>query len=131
MRERAALCEHPFGTIKRWLGWDHFLVRGVTKVRAEMALLVHCYNVRRPLSIFGVAGFIELYRQRQAAPQALGEGAAVCARFPARERRLLALLALIWPLGRHFPALIRRGAARHTGRPRRLGAPRWRAHAVC
>jgi len=30
MRERAGLCEHPFGTLKRWLGWDHFLVRGLT-----------------------------------------------------------------------------------------------------
>lgn len=62
MRQRAALCEHPFGTMKRWLGWDHFLVRGFEKVRGEMALLVHGYNVRRLLSLFGVAGFIALCR---------------------------------------------------------------------
>jgi transposase len=65
MRQRAALCEHPFGTLKRWLGWDHFLVRGFAKVRGEMALLVHCYNFRRVLSLFGVAGFIAICRARR------------------------------------------------------------------
>jgi len=97
MRERAALCEHPFGTLKRWLGWDHFLVRGFTKVRGEMALLVHCYNFRRLLSIFGVAAFIELCRQRQAASQAGGEGTSLCARLAACGRALLALLTPLWP----------------------------------
>jgi hypothetical protein len=32
MRQRAGLVEHPFGTLKRWFGWDHFLVRGFEKV---------------------------------------------------------------------------------------------------
>ncbi|WP_052316611.1 transposase [Thioalkalivibrio nitratireducens] len=54
MRQRAALCEHPFGTLKRWLGWDHFLVRGFDKVRGEMAMIVHSYNFRRVLSILGL-----------------------------------------------------------------------------
>ena len=36
----------------------HFLVRGFEKVRGEMALLVHCYNLRRLLSILGIDGFI-------------------------------------------------------------------------
>jgi transposase len=57
MRARAALCEHPFGTLKRWMGWDHFLVRGLEKVQGELALLVHCYNFRRVLSILGLDGF--------------------------------------------------------------------------
>jgi transposase len=70
MRERAALCEHPFGTLKRWLGWDHFLVRGFDKVRGEMALLVQCYNLRRLLVIFGIEGFLEACRQRRQARQA-------------------------------------------------------------
>ena len=67
MRERAGLCEHPFGTLKRWLGWDHFLVRGFEKVRGEMALLVNCYNLRRVLSILGVAPFIAICQARQRA----------------------------------------------------------------
>ncbi|UHD15495.1 transposase [Thiocapsa bogorovii] len=57
MRARAALCEHTFGTLKRWMGWDHFLVRGLEKVQGEPALVVHCYNFRRVLSILGLDGF--------------------------------------------------------------------------
>ncbi|WP_052316648.1 IS1182 family transposase [Thioalkalivibrio nitratireducens] len=64
MRQRAALCEHPFGTLKRWLGWDHFLVRGFDKVRGEMAMIVHSYNFRRVLSILGVAAFIAYCQAR-------------------------------------------------------------------
>ena len=36
MRQRAGLVEHPFGTLKRWFGWDHLLARGFAKVRGEM-----------------------------------------------------------------------------------------------
>jgi hypothetical protein len=90
MRERAALCEHPFGTMKRWLGWDHFLVRG------EMALLVHCYNLRRVLSILGVAGFLEACRQRRAARLQAAEGAGVAASVTARGRASLGVLAAPW-----------------------------------
>ncbi|MFB1487364.1 MULTISPECIES: IS1182 family transposase [unclassified Thiocapsa] len=56
-RARAALCEHPFGTLKRWMGRDHFLVRGLEKVQGELALLVHCDNFRRVSSILGLDGF--------------------------------------------------------------------------
>ena len=70
MRERAALCEHPFGTLKRWLGWDHFLVRGFAKVRGEMALSVQCYNLRRVLSILGIEAFVEACRKRRHARRA-------------------------------------------------------------
>jgi hypothetical protein len=62
MRQRAALCKHPFGTMKHWLGWDHLLVRGFEKVRGETALLVHCYNFRRLPSLSAVEGFIALCR---------------------------------------------------------------------
>ncbi len=33
MRKRASLVEHSFGTIKRALGWEHFLVRGLERER--------------------------------------------------------------------------------------------------
>lgn len=57
MRQRKALCEHPFGTLKLWSGWTHFLVRGLEKVRAEWSLLMVCYNFKRVLSILGQAAF--------------------------------------------------------------------------
>lgn len=57
MRQRAGLCEHPFGTLKLWCGWSHFLLRGLAKVRAEMSLLMLSYNFKRVLSIVGLAAF--------------------------------------------------------------------------
>lgn len=49
--KRAALVEHPFGTLKVWCGWRHFLLRGLAKVRAELNLLMLCYNFKRVLNI--------------------------------------------------------------------------------
>jgi len=44
VKQRSSIVEHPFGTIKRMLGWDHFLVRGKDKVSGENALIMLCYN---------------------------------------------------------------------------------------
>jgi len=57
MDKRKAICEHPFGTLKMWCGWTHFLLRGLEKVRAEWSLMMLCYNFKRVLSIFGLAAF--------------------------------------------------------------------------
>ena len=32
---RKTLAEHPFGTIKRWFGYTHFLLKGLAKVRTD------------------------------------------------------------------------------------------------
>jgi transposase len=64
MRQRAGLVEHPFGTLKRWFGWDHFLVRGFAKVRGEMALMVLGYNLTRVLNILGWQVFRDYCAQR-------------------------------------------------------------------
>lgn len=53
MRQRRETVEHPFGTIKMWMGATHFLMKRLKNVRAEMALSVLAYNLRRLLSIFG------------------------------------------------------------------------------
>lgn len=57
MRQRAGLCEHPFGALKWPCGWTHFLLRGLEKVRAEWNLMMLGYNFKRVLSIFGLAAF--------------------------------------------------------------------------
>jgi hypothetical protein len=57
MRQRAGLWEHPFGTLKNWCGWTHFLLRRLVKVRAEFSLLMLTYNFRRVLSILGLEAF--------------------------------------------------------------------------
>jgi transposase len=50
---RKQTVEHPFGTIKSWMGATHFLTRGFKNVRTEMNLHVLAYNLRRMLSIHG------------------------------------------------------------------------------
>jgi Transposase DDE domain len=58
MRRRAALAEHPFGTLKCRAGYRHFLLRGFNKVRGEWSLMALCYNFTRMLSIIGIDRFI-------------------------------------------------------------------------
>jgi transposase len=53
MRKRKALIEHPFGTLKRNWGYDHFLVKGKEQVSGEMALMLMAYNLKRLSTIFG------------------------------------------------------------------------------
>ena len=58
MRVRRSTVEHPFGTIKAWMGATHFLCRSLPKVASEMALCVLAYNMRRVMNILGVAGLM-------------------------------------------------------------------------
>ena len=51
---RKQLAEHPFGTIKHAMNQGYFLMRGLEKVRAEMALTVMAYNLKRAIKILGV-----------------------------------------------------------------------------
>ncbi|MFC1725722.1 IS1182 family transposase [candidate division KSB1 bacterium] len=56
---RKSLVEHPFGTIKHWMGYDSFLVRGSEKVSSEMSLIVLMYNIKRAINILGVKKLIK------------------------------------------------------------------------
>ena len=64
MRERSAAVEHPFGTLKRRAGWDHFLVRGLEKVRGEWSLMALVYNFTRVLNIIGIEQFMAYCAQQ-------------------------------------------------------------------
>jgi len=48
---RKQLAEHPFGTIKRWFGYTHFTLKGLTKVRTEWSLITLAYNLKRVLNL--------------------------------------------------------------------------------
>ena len=63
-RQRAALAEHPFGTLKLWCGWRHFLLRGLAKVQAELSLLMLSYNFKRVLTILGLEAWRAYCLQR-------------------------------------------------------------------
>ena len=52
-QKRKQLVEHPFGTVKRSLGFTHFLTRGNESVRAESSLHFLAYNMRRVINILG------------------------------------------------------------------------------
>ena len=58
MRVRRQTAEHPFGTIKAWMGATHFLMRRLPKVASEMALHVLAYNMKRVMTILGVDGLM-------------------------------------------------------------------------
>jgi len=67
MQRRAALAEHPFGTLKCRAGYRHFLVRGFAKVRGEWSLMALCYNFTRVLNIVGFDRFVAFVREWLAA----------------------------------------------------------------
>lgn len=54
MRTRRSTVEHPFGTIKAWMGATHFQMRRMRNVRTEMALNVLAYNMKRAINLIGV-----------------------------------------------------------------------------
>jgi transposase len=59
MGVRRQTVEHPFGTLKAWMGATHFLTRTLDKVRTEMSLHVPAYNLKRMISILGAGPLIE------------------------------------------------------------------------
>ena len=64
MRQRKRLVEHPYGTIKHWMGSTHFLMKRLPNVQAEMSLHVLTYNLRRAINILGTE---KILQQLQAA----------------------------------------------------------------
>lgn len=60
MAERMCLSEHPFGTIKRTMGFSYFLLRGLQKVTGEFALMCLGYNIKRAKNLFGFDKMMEL-----------------------------------------------------------------------
>jgi len=59
MRVRKRTVEHPFGTLKQWMGATHFLTRRLPGVSAEMSLNVLAYNLKRVMNILGTSGLIK------------------------------------------------------------------------
>ena len=53
MRIRRQTVEHPFGTIKAWMGATHFLTRTIERVSTEMSLHVLAYNMKRVTKLLG------------------------------------------------------------------------------
>lgn len=54
MLQRKQTVEHPFGTIKLWMGATHLLTRRFKNVSTEISLHILAYNFRRMITIMGV-----------------------------------------------------------------------------
>ena len=59
MQQRRETAEHPFGTLKAWMGATHFKMKTLAHVATEMALHVLAYNIKRVIAIIGVPALIE------------------------------------------------------------------------
>ncbi|WP_397595897.1 IS1182 family transposase [Silanimonas sp.] len=59
MRIRRQTVEHPFGTLKLWMGSAHFLTKTMDRVSAEMGLHVLAYNMKRVMKILGAGALMD------------------------------------------------------------------------
>jgi transposase len=59
MRIRRQTVEHPFGTLKAWMGSTHFLMRTMKHVSTEMSLHVLAYNLKRVMRILGTTSLMQ------------------------------------------------------------------------
>ena len=62
MHRRRETAEHPFGTLKMWMGATHFLMKTLPKVASEMALSVLAYNLTRVMNIVGTRALLAAIR---------------------------------------------------------------------
>ena len=62
MRVRRQTAEHPYGTLKAWMGHTHFLMKRLTNVSTEMSLHVLAYNLTRVMNILGATALMAAIR---------------------------------------------------------------------
>jgi hypothetical protein len=63
MRVRRQTAEHPFGTLKAWMGHTHFQMKALKHVSTEMSLHVLAYNLKRVMSILGIKPLIQAMQE--------------------------------------------------------------------
>jgi len=59
MEVRRATVEHPYGTLKHWMGATHFLTKTLDHVSTEMSLHVLAYNMKRVINLIGTQKLLE------------------------------------------------------------------------
>jgi hypothetical protein len=57
--KRKEIVEHPFGIIKRNLGFTYFMQKGLGKVQAEFSFICFVYNLKRVINILGIKAFMD------------------------------------------------------------------------
>lgn len=66
-RQRQMIVEHPFGTVKRALGFSYFLTRGNENVKAESCMHFFTYNLIRVINIIGIKELIKILKAKKQA----------------------------------------------------------------
>jgi transposase len=59
---RRQTVEHPFGTLKAWMGSTHFLTKRLPRVSTEMSLHVLAYNLKSVMRIVGIVPLMQAMR---------------------------------------------------------------------
>jgi Transposase DDE domain len=62
MRIRRQTVEHPFGTIKAWMGATPFLTRAIERVSTDISLHVLAYNIKRVVKLLGSEAVMKAMR---------------------------------------------------------------------
>ena len=62
MKLRRQTVEHPFGTLKSWMGSTHFLTKRLPRVSTGMSLHVLAYNLKRVMQIMGIRPLMQAMR---------------------------------------------------------------------
>jgi hypothetical protein len=63
VRRSLVLVEHVFGTIKDWMGRDHFRTRRLAQVGTEMSLHILAYNLKQAIAVLGTPVLIAAMRR--------------------------------------------------------------------
>jgi len=59
-RQRQAIVEHPYGTIKRQWGFDHIMTKKYSKrAKADVGFILSAYNIKRIINTIGNKVFIK------------------------------------------------------------------------
>jgi transposase/Fe-S cluster biogenesis protein NfuA len=59
-KERRTIVEHPFGTIKSWMGKFPLRLRGKEKVQAEIDIFTTAYNIKRLISLENMENLLNM-----------------------------------------------------------------------
>ena len=62
LHRRRESAEHPFGSIKHWMGHGGFLMRRLENVQGEFSLTALAYNIRRATILVGIPELIAAVR---------------------------------------------------------------------
>ena len=62
LHRRRESAEHPFGSIKHWMGHGGFLMRRLENVRGEFSLTALAYNIQSATTLAGIPELIAAVR---------------------------------------------------------------------